>query len=82
MRDSISRRHAEWHILAPGTEAHGSTTKEHDDQPPETALQFSVAGVQLKFSVIMEAAGGLTVPVDGMGGSWIVKLSSAFVMLA
>ena len=25
----------------------------------------------------MEASGGLTVPVDGMGGSWIVKLPSA-----
>jgi serine/threonine-protein kinase HipA len=50
---------------------------EHDDQPPETALRFSLAGVQLKFSAVMEAAGGLTVPVDGMGGSWIVKLPSA-----
>jgi serine/threonine-protein kinase HipA len=56
-------------------EAH--TAEEHDDQPPETALRFSLAGVQLKFSAIMEAAGGLTVPVDGMGGSWIVKLPSA-----
>jgi serine/threonine-protein kinase HipA len=50
---------------------------EHEDQPPETALRFSLAGVQLKFSAVMEAAGGLTVPVDGMGGSWIVKLPSA-----
>ncbi len=50
---------------------------EHDDQPPETALRFSLAGVQLKFSAVMEAAGGLTVPADGMGGSWIVKLPSA-----
>jgi serine/threonine-protein kinase HipA len=57
-------------------EAHGAA-EEHDDQPPETALRFSLAGVQLKFSAIMEAAGGLTVPVDGMGGSWIVKLPSA-----
>jgi serine/threonine-protein kinase HipA len=31
----------------------------------------------MKFSAILEAAGGLTVPVDGMGGSWIVKLPSA-----
>ena len=56
--------------------AHG-TAEEHDDQSPETSLRFSLAGVQLKFSAIMEAAGGLTVPVDGMGGSWIVKLPSA-----
>jgi serine/threonine-protein kinase HipA len=57
-------------------EAHGAA-EAHDDQKPETALRFSLAGVQLKFSAIMEAAGGLTVPVDGMGGSWIVKLPSA-----
>ena len=25
----------------------------------------------------MEAGGGLTIPADGMGGSWIVKLPSA-----
>ncbi len=48
-----------------------------DDGPPETALRFSLAGVQLKFSAVMEASGGLTVPADGMGGSWIVKLPSA-----
>ena len=57
-------------------EAHGAA-KEREDQPPETALRFSLAGVQLKFSAVMEAAGGLTVPVDGVGGSWIVKLPSA-----
>lgn len=53
-----------------------------DEQHPEThlpatALRFSLAGVQLKFSAIMEASGGLTIPADGMGGSWIVKLPSA-----
>jgi serine/threonine-protein kinase HipA len=45
----------------------------HDD---ETVLRFSLAGVQLKFSAIMEASGGLTIPANGMGGSWIVKLPS------
>ena len=40
-------------------------------------LRFSLAGVQLKFSAVMEASGGLTIPADGMGGSWIVKLPSA-----
>ncbi|MHB8503828.1 MAG: type II toxin-antitoxin system HipA family toxin [Candidatus Acidiferrales bacterium] len=49
----------------------------HVVHPPETALRFSLAGVQLKFSAVMEASGGLTVPADGMGGSWIVKLPSA-----
>ncbi len=45
----------------------------HDQQP----LRFSLAGVQLKFSAVMEASGGLTIPADGIGGSWILKLPSA-----
>lgn len=40
------------------------------------ALRFSLAGVQLKFSAIEQARGGLTVPARGVGGSWIVKLPS------
>jgi serine/threonine-protein kinase HipA len=39
-------------------------------------LRFSLAGVQLKFSAVNEAKGGLTIPTDGLGGSWIVKLPS------
>ena len=58
---------------------------DHDDEHREDdhgrgreePLRFSLAGVQLKFSAVMEASGGLTIPVDGMGGSWIVKLPSA-----
>lgn len=42
----------------------------------EKALRFSLAGVQLKFSAINEASGGLTIPAKGLGGSWIVKLPS------
>lgn len=42
----------------------------------ETPLKFSLAGVQLKFSAIMEASGGLTIPAGGIGGSWIVKFPS------
>ena len=41
------------------------------------ALRFSLAGVQLKFSAVMEARGGLTIPAHGAGGDWIVKLPSA-----
>jgi serine/threonine-protein kinase HipA len=48
----------------------------HDERLPEAALRFSLAGVQLKFSALMEASGGLTIPAGGMGGSWIVKLPS------
>ena len=43
----------------------------------EGPLRFSLAGVQLKFSAVMEASGGLTIPAGGLGGSWIVKLPSA-----
>jgi serine/threonine-protein kinase HipA len=49
---------------------------DHDERVPENALRFSLAGVQLKFSAVMEASGGLTIPAGGMGGSWIVKLPS------
>lgn len=41
-----------------------------------TPLRFSLAGVQLKFSALMEASGGLTIPARGVGGHWIVKLPS------
>ena len=45
----------------------------------ERALRFSLAGVQLKFSAIKAQGknGGLTIPVTGSGGNWIVKLPSA-----
>jgi serine/threonine-protein kinase HipA len=42
----------------------------------EPALHFSLAGVQIKFSAVKDATGGLTIPADGVGGSWIVKLPS------
>lgn len=41
-----------------------------------TALRFSLAGVQLKFSAAKDAQGGLTIPASGDGGSYIVKLPS------
>ncbi len=46
------------------------------DTESARVLRFSLAGVQLKFSAVKSAAGGLTVPADGVGGSWIVKLPS------
>jgi serine/threonine-protein kinase HipA len=56
-----------------------SNEKEEQDDGggDETVLHFSLAGVQLKFSAMMETSGGLTIPADGMGGSWIIKLPSA-----
>jgi len=51
-----------------------------NDEPPKTAtgdalLRFSLAGVQLKFSATGDPSRGLTIPVQGMGGHWIVKMS-------
>jgi serine/threonine-protein kinase HipA len=45
---------------------------------PKNALRFSLAGVQLKFSAYKNTgrAHGLTIPAEGVGGSWIVKLPS------
>jgi serine/threonine-protein kinase HipA len=51
----------------------GEELAERSRQVP---LRFSLAGVQLKFSAIMQSSGGLTIPANGMGGSWIVKLPS------
>jgi serine/threonine-protein kinase HipA len=55
----------------------------NDAEPPRfhgggeaTALRFSLAGVQLKFSAVGKAQGGLTIPARGVGGDWIVKLPS------
>jgi len=50
--------------------------REDEDQQQKNVLRFSLAGVQLKFSAVMEASGGLTIPAYGVGGSWIVKLPS------
>ncbi len=46
------------------------------DAPNKRRLKFSLAGVQLKFSAVEDAAGGLTIPASGMGGDWILKLPS------
>jgi|AntAceMinimDraft_12_1070368.scaffolds.fasta_scaffold15549_2 serine/threonine-protein kinase HipA len=54
----------------------------HDRVKPN-AYRFSLAGVQLKFSALAKTNkahankhGGLTIPAEGVGGSWIVKLPS------
>jgi len=41
--------------------------------PTERPLRFSLAGAQLKFSASM-VGDRLTLPIDGIGGSWIAKL--------
>ncbi|MBU1213186.1 MAG: type II toxin-antitoxin system HipA family toxin [Alphaproteobacteria bacterium] len=59
-----------------GSTSTGADPGTADADADEGALRFSLAGVQLKFSAVMEANGGLTIPADGIGGKWIVKLPS------
>jgi serine/threonine-protein kinase HipA len=48
-----------------------------DEGEAEGPLRFSLAGAQLKFSVLYRDQGtGPTVPLDGRGGDWIAKLPS------
>ena len=47
-----------------------------DPEPADRMFRFSLAGIQLKFSAVAEAHGGLTIPVTGVGGTWIAKLPS------
>ncbi|MDB5070721.1 MAG: HipA N-terminal domain protein [Candidatus Eremiobacteraeota bacterium] len=56
--------------LPPTETAKERTTASHP-------LRFSLAGVQLKFSAVLGRDNGLRIPVEGMGGRWIVKLPSA-----
>ncbi|MBA2367763.1 MAG: type II toxin-antitoxin system HipA family toxin [Candidatus Protochlamydia sp.] len=62
-------------LLAPnrGNKKPKSQAKENIS---DGALHFSLGGVQLKFSAIWDKQAKLTIPVDGIGGSWIVKLPS------
>lgn len=76
-------------LAALGADLPGAITATPVDEPAElpaqahpvrekqAPLRFSLAGIQLKFSAVMEASGGLTIPADGMGGSWLVKLPAA-----
>jgi serine/threonine-protein kinase HipA len=57
--------------------AHEGRDQQEEQRAGGTVLRFSLAGVQLKFSAVMEARGGLSIPAGGMGGTWIVKLPSA-----
>ncbi len=66
-------------VIKPADDGLWPPTTEDDDhqgESPHDALRFSLAGVQLKFSAVMEASGGLTIPAEGIGGSWIIKLPS------
>lgn len=69
---ALSVHPAEGEPLPPGVDE----ALKGGDHP--NALRFSLAGVQLKFSALANDGkrGGLTIPAEGVGGSWIVKLPS------
>lgn len=53
----------------------GRNGTEDVEAPTAVGLRFSLAGVQLKFSVLFED-GRLTMPAHGQAGDWIVKIGS------
>lgn len=59
--------------LPSGAQAQLNADNQEGDSGP---LRFSLAGVQLKFSAVQKATGGLTIPANGVGGEWIIKLPS------
>jgi serine/threonine-protein kinase HipA len=65
-------------VVEPG-DGSSDETEDEPSSPPATSpgreqrLKFSLAGVQLKFSVLQRGE-RLTLPVTGQGGDWIVKL--------
>lgn len=69
---AVIAKPAEGFSLPPKKEEEDLLKTKEAEQP----LRFSLAGVQLKFSALMERNGGLTIPATGMGGNWIVKLPS------
>ncbi|MBI1731663.1 MAG: HipA domain-containing protein [Gammaproteobacteria bacterium] len=71
---AVTIRPVDGDSLPPDADHHND--QERPDAMEEKILRFSLAGVQLKFSAVMDATGGLTIPARGVGGSWIVKLPS------
>jgi serine/threonine-protein kinase HipA len=52
--------------------------KPADESEP---LRFSLAGVQMKFSAVGSPQTGLTIPAEGKGGRWIIKLPGEFPLI-
>jgi serine/threonine-protein kinase HipA len=85
------REHSEMRLLvALGRDLPGAVTVDLDgDEPNETVsefavepqqsapLKFSLAGLQLKFSMTSSAE-RMTIPMSGEGGEWIVKMPDPY----
>jgi len=73
-------------LAALGTDLPGAVSVLPEDDPHDdddqgrgrhAPMRFSLAGLQLKLPALMETDGGLAIPADGVGGTWIVKLPSS-----
>jgi serine/threonine-protein kinase HipA len=62
--------------LPAGDLDHAFAPLEERSDEPEDRIKFSLAGVQLKFSML-RAGRAWTLPARGLGGDWIVKLPDA-----
>lgn len=51
--------------------------KKSDNHEGDNLFRFSLARVQMKFSAIQKNQDKLTIPANGVGGSWIIKLPDA-----
>ena len=69
---AVIARHTEGQHVPPTDDNVVPTAIERDPK----ILKFSLAGIQLKFSAIRETSGGLTIPVHGQNGNWILKMPS------
>lgn len=63
-------------IIEPIDVHKSNKTHKKTNDKKNNVLKFSLAGIQLKFSALATATGGLTIPAHGIGGNWIVKLPS------
>ena len=71
---AVTVRAADGEAWPPGADEALDDEKQAAREAP--AMRFSLAGVQLKFSAVIHATGGLSIPASGVGGSWIIKLPS------
>ncbi len=60
--------------MPPHDSDYADASADDGDKLEPDMLRFSLAGVQLKFSAGGDPERGLTIPMAGLGGRWIVKL--------
>ena len=74
LRPSIEPPDAATEAVASVTDTDSKADNGDDEATPQ--LRFSLAGVQLKLSLVRDASRQLTLPARGQRGEWIAKLAS------